>query len=281
MKHYTENLKKLYKNIDCEFDFTLECFVYDTLENDPQSYVRPAMLVCPGGGYNSCSDREATPIATSFLAKGFNAYVLTYSTKSVSQKDCFPVQLLQAAAAIDYIKNKASEHRTDENKIAVCGFSAGGHLAGMISCLFDCDSVKKAFPNKPDNYFRPFASVLSYAVLSADPEIAHSGSIENVSGGDKKVMEFISLEKRVKENTPPAFIWHTSDDGCVDCRNALRYAEALRKYNIPFGMHVYPHGQHGIALANQLTSNGRTVIENDYIATWVDEATHCLLKIFA
>lgn len=281
MKHYTENLKKLYKNVDCEFDFTLECFVYETLGGDPKDYTRPAMLVCPGGGYVNCSDREAVPIATAFSAKGFNTYVLKYSTTGVSEKDRFPVQLLQAAAAMDYIKSKAVEHRTDANRVAVCGFSAGGHVAGMISCLFDHESVKKAFPGKPENYFRPYASVLSYAVLSSDPEIAHMGSILNVSGGDQKVMDALCLDKCVKENTPPAFIWHTSDDNCVDCRNSLRYAEALRAHKIPFGMRIYPNGNHGISLANALTSNGRKEIENDYIATWVDDAAHCLLKIFA
>lgn len=278
MRHYTENLKKLYKNIGGDFEYSLECFVYDMLSADPESYARPAMLICPGGGYSNVSSREGVPIATSFLAKGFNCYVLTYSTMNDAPDEHFPIQLLQTAAAMDYIKSKAAEHRTDASKISVCGFSAGGHLAGMISCLFDHESVKKAFPKKDENYFRPYASVLSYAVLSSDPHIAHMGSFEKLTGNDKKMMDYLSLDKRVNEKTPPAFIWCTSDDGAVDCRSSLLYAAALRENRTKFELHVYPKGNHGISLANRLTSNGRETVEDDYIAGWVDLAADFLLK---
>ena len=276
MRHYTENLKKIYKNIDCEHEFSLECLVYDLVEGDSPERTRPAMLVIPGGGYSFVSGREGTPIALSFLAKGFNCYVLDYSTTGKTQKDRFPVQLLQAAAAIDYIKSKAKEHHTDINKISVCGFSAGGHLAGMISTLFNHESVKKAFPKKPDDYFRPYATVLSYAVLCH--EVGHAGSFKNVSGGDEETAKYLSLEKRVTEKTPPAFIWCTSDDGAVDSRNSLFYAAALWAHGIRYELHVYPKGSHGLSLANALTSNGRDYAENDYIAGWIDLAADFLLK---
>ena len=278
MRHYTENLRKIYKNIGGNFEYSLECFIYDTLGGDPETYTRPAMLICPGGAYAHVSDREGVPIALSFLAKGFNCYVLTYSVAIGAPDEHFPIQLLQAAAAIDYIKSKAAEHRTDASKISVCGFSAGGHLAGMISCLFDHESIKKAFPKKDENYFRPYASVLSYAVLSSDPHIAHMGSFENLTGKDQKLMEYLSLEKRVSEKTPPAFIWCTSDDAAVDCRSSLMYGAALREFGTKFEMHVYPKGNHGISLANKLTSNGREITEDDFIAGWVDLAADFLLK---
>ena len=281
MKNYTENLKKLYKNIDCEFEYSLECFVYEKLQNDPKNRLRPAMLVFPGGGYHMCSDREGTPIATAFLAKGFNVYVLTYSTCAHVENDRFPVQLLQAAAAMDYIKNKAAEHNTDASKISVCGFSAGGHLAGMASCMYKHEAVKAAFPDKSEEYFRPFASVLSYPVLSSDPAIAHMPSIDNLAGKNEKVKPSLSVEKWVDDRTPPAFIWHTSDDTVVDVRNSLVYAAALREHKIPFELHVYPHGPHGISLANTITDNGNPAVQNEYVSGWVDDAANCLLKIFA
>lgn len=281
MIHYTENLKKIYPNLGGKFDFSLECFAYGKFEADPETRRRPAMLIFGGGGYNFVSERESAPIATAFYAKGFNCYCLNYSTVRTDEGAHFPVQLLQAAAAIDYIKSKAAEHRTDENKICVIGFSAGGHLAGTISNLFNHESVKKAFPDKPENYFRPSASVLSYAVLVEDPAVAHTGSFNNVSGGDKKLAESLSLEKRVNGDTPPAFIWCTSDDSCVDCRNSLYYASALRANKIPFELHIYASGPHGISLANGSTSFGNPDLENEHIAEWVNAAAKFILKTFA
>ena len=278
MIHYKENLKKLYPQIGGNYDFTLESFIIDDLDEAVEKPCRPALLIFPGGAYSVCSEREGVPIAAAFAAKGFHCYVLHYSTASSDSSSRFPDQLLQAAAAIDYIKNKADEHGTDKTRIAVCGFSAGGHLAAMISTLYHHESIQKAFPNRCDDYFRPCASVLGYPVIVYNEKTAHLASFENLTGGDEKCKQALSLERCVTQKTPPAFIWHTSDDTAVDCRNSLEYASALREHGIKFELHVYASGPHGLSLANEVTCVGNPDLIDSYVANWVDDAARFLMK---
>ena len=218
------------------------------------------------------------PIAAAFASKGFNCYVLYYSTASTAPGSHFPDQLVQAATAIDYIKNKAEEHCTDAQKICVCGFSAGGHLAGMISSLFCHESVKKAFPDKKGEYFRPYAAVLGYPVTTSDERYYHRGSFINLTGGDGKLIKELALENCVTEKTSPAFIWHTADDELVDVRGSLLYAAALKENGVTFELHVYPHGSHGLALANESTCVGLPHYVNCYIAEWVENAAQFIIN---
>jgi acetyl esterase/lipase len=205
----------------------------------------PSALICPGGSYVYTSFREAEPIALNLLPMGYNAFVLDYSCAP----HCFPTQLIEVAAALELMHANADIWHVDTQRIAIMGFSAGGHLAGHYSNCYDIPEVRAVFPDSKPVH----ASVLGYPVISALPQYRHEHSIQCVSGHetitDEDVEKF-SLENRVSEKTPPAFIWHTAEDDCVPVMNSILYAQALAKQNIRFAMHIYPFGYHGLSTAD-------------------------------
>lgn len=208
---------------------------------------RRALLICPGGGYDWCSEREAEPIAFRFLAYNFNCFVLRYSCV----KKRFPTAALEAAAAMKHIRDNAEKFDIDPDKIIVCGFSAGGHLAGSLSNFWNSEILTKPLGCKPED-IKPNGSMLCYPVLTSDREYTHEGTIVNALGGeeDAELRELISLENRVGEHTPPTFLWHCADDGCVPVQNSLFYMSALSKNHIPFESHIYEWGGHGLSLCD-------------------------------
>ena len=234
---------------------------------------RPCMVVCPGGGYGMCSQRESEPVALKFLADGYNVFVINYSVAPHR----FPCQLREVAAVMELIYKNADAWYCDTEKIAIIGFSAGGHLAAHYSTMYDCKEVREVFPDsKPVN-----ASVLSYPVISADRDFAHMGSFKNLLGHepDEQEVKYFSCNNNVKENTPPAFLWHTAEDNCVPVKNSLVYAEALAKYKIPFELHVFPYGAHGLSTCDDQSCDNINDIHK-YNTVWIDNAKKWLRLIF-
>jgi acetyl esterase/lipase len=140
----------------------------------------------------------------------------------------------------------------DVNRIAIMGFSAGGHLAGHYSNRYDCPEVRRLFPASK----AVKASVLCYPVISAAPEYRHENTIQNVTGHQvitEADVENFSLDKLVSQTTPPTFLWHTAEDDVVPVANSILYANALAQKNIPFALHIYPHGRHGLSTADSMT----------------------------
>ena len=168
---------------------------------------------------------------------------------------------------MEIIYENADSWNCNTSKIAIMGFSAGGHLAAHYSTAFDCKEVREVFPeSKAVN-----ASVLCYPVITADPAHAHLGSFYNLLGKQEitqQDVEKYSCDRLVKENTPPAFIWHTAADNAVPVMNSLLYASALSKYKIPFELHIYPYGWHGLSTADYLT-NDNINEKIDHVAAWV------------
>lgn len=266
MKHEIIHLKDRFPFLgENGCDPTAEVYLpyYNMSEMNRQNKKRPCMVICPGGAYCMCSERESEPVALQFLAQGFNVFVITYSTAPHQ----FPTQLREVAALMELIYENADNWNCNTSKIAIMGFSAGGHLAAHYSTAYDCEEVREVFPeSKAVN-----ASVLCYPVITADPAHAHLGSFYNLLGKQditEQDVQKYSCDRLVKENTPPAFIWHTAEDNAVPVMNSLLYASALSKYKIPFELHIYPYGWHGLSTADYLT-NDNINEKIDHVAAWV------------
>jgi acetyl esterase/lipase len=239
---------------------------------------RGAVVICPGGGYERVSSREAEPIALQFNAAGFHAFVVYYSVAPVRH----PQPLLDLSRALNIIRSNAAEWQVDPQRIAVCGFSAGGHLAASLGVYWQQAEFSRGQGLQP-GLNQPNALILGYPVISAS-DVGHQGSFKNLLGPDPApaLLEQFSLEYHVNAQTPPTFLWHTSDDQVVMVENSLLFATALRHQQIPFELHVYPHGGHGLALATPESNNhsdGRG--EDPHVATWIGLCIEWLKGIFA
>ena len=275
MKHERLELKNYFDFIGANGENpVVETYLpYNMVEMNRQNQKRPCMVVCPGGGYGMCSERESEPIALQFLSEGFNVFVLTYSVAPHR----FPTQLREVAATMELIYANAEEWNCDTDKIAIIGFSAGGHLAAHYSTMFDCKEVRAVFPeSKSVN-----ASVLAYPVIDADFNNTHQGSFMNLLGHapDKAEEEYFSCNRQVKETTPPAFIWHTAEDGCVPVVNSISYAKALIEKKVPVELHIYPFGGHGLSTSDRETIDNVTNIVK-YNNIWLDSVKRWLNLIF-
>ena len=275
MKYEKLHLKEYYDFLgQNDADPVLEIYLpYNMTEMNRQNQKRPCMVVCPGGGYWACSQRESEPIALHFLPEGFNVFVLTYSTTPHR----FPTAMREVAAVMELIYKNADEWNCDTEKVAIIGFSAGGHLAAYYSNMYDCKEVREAFPeSKADN-----AALLSYPVITADPKVAHKGSFENLLGHypEGEELEYFSCDCQVDENTPPTFIWHTAEDTCVPVENSLRYATALTRNKVPVELHIYPFSYHGLSTCDKQTIDNldKNIIYN---SAWLDNAKKWLKLIF-
>lgn len=226
----------------------LYTYILDNFPGIDSSRQRPVVIICPGGGYEFTSDREAEPIAVQMNAMGFHACVLRYSVRPAT----FPTALLELATTINLVRENAKKWNIDPEKVIVAGFSAGGHLAACLGVFWNQDFLGGQL-EIPKKMLKPNGLLLSYPVITSG-EHAHQGSFDALLGENHTAtLEDVSLEKQVTADTPPAFIWHTYTDDAVPVENAFLFASALRRYNIPLEMHIYPEGEHGLALATEET----------------------------
>ncbi|MCG7377001.1 alpha/beta hydrolase [Paenibacillus sp. ACRSA] len=204
-----------------------------------------AVIICPGGGYGFLADHEGAPIAELLNRAGISAFVLKYRVAPHQQ----PAPLTDGQRAIRYVRAHAEDFGIHPSKIAVLGFSAGGHLTAMLGTVYDEGQTEHADPIERVSS-RPDRIILCYPVITME-SYGHAGSRENLLGpeaSDELVIAY-SAEKQVKADAPEAFIWHTSDDGAVPVQNSLRYALALGAHGIPYDLHVFEKGSHGLGLA--------------------------------
>ena len=247
----------------------LSCFVHTT-NLWAENIKRRAIIVCPGGGYHYCSPWEGETIALRFFAEGFSTFVLNYSVAPAK----FPQSVCELAEAVRLVRSRADEWNIDSDKIAVCGFSAGGHLAASLGIFYDKPEVLDNLKCTADEC-KPNGSILCYPVITSG-DFAHKGSFINLLGEEnvEALGEGVSLEKRVSETTPPAFIWSTCEDSAVPVENSLMFFSALRKYKINSELHIFPHGDHGICLGDGV--NGPRSDEAD---VWPSLASRWMKKL--
>lgn len=272
----TYRLAELFPALKNEnFEPTLTAYCPDTSrEIDPERR-RASVLICPGGGYCFTSDREAEPVALHFVGQGYNAFVLRYSCAPAK----YPQALLEASASVALIKRQAAEFHADPAKIAVCGFSAGGHLACSLGTLWAESFIAETLKLAPEEN-RPAGMILGYPVITSG-EFAHRGSFDALLGQDAPAEKIVSLslETRVTDKTPPAFIWHTANDDGVPVQNSLFLADALSRNNIPFELHIFPQGVHGLSLCDRRTGNGG-VLDNPHCGQWTELCVNWLRFTF-
>ncbi|MBQ8653809.1 MAG: alpha/beta hydrolase [Clostridia bacterium] len=212
--------------------------------------VRPLIIVCPGGGYGFTSDREAEVVALQFNAMGYHAAVLRYSVAPAR----FPTALLEVGQVVLQARANSEKWHIDPDRIAVVGFSAGGHLACSYGCLWSQKWVAEKL-NAETEQLRPNGMILGYPVITSG-EKAHHGSFHNLLGDEYDAKKAaVSLENCISEDVPPAFIWHTWEDGAVPVENSILLASALAEKKIPAELHIFQHGQHGLGLANWVTQS--------------------------
>lgn len=251
---------------------TMQAYILEANDDGP----RPMIVVCPGGGYYGIAENwEGERIAMAYVAAGFDAAVVNYCT----YPHHYPLPMQNAAAAIRICRENAEKWQVNPQKIAICGFSAGGHLAASISTLWNATELFTEEEIKSEIY-RPNASVLCYPVITTGDK-AHKDSFRNLLGtSDESLPEWklLSLENQVDEKTPPAFLWHTFEDTTVPVENSMYYAAALREHSVPFELHIYPKGWHGLSLSTVGLPRTKSFFNRDY--GWMKLSIDWLSEVF-
>lgn len=250
----------LWKDFEYEYPLSFGFIpnVHTYIHEDNQ--IRPAMLVVPGGGYSIVSPTEAEIVARRFYKKGFQVFILTYTTNLFMTQPLGLQPLWDLSRAVRMVRARAADFCVDPQRIVICGFSAGAHLCGSLCVHFDKieekSDVYSAYSNRPD------AAILSYPVITAEEEACHVGSYLALYGlkeecsvfsansllcsnASLEEIQFMSLEKHVTKNTPPCFLWQTATDEAVSVKNSYLFAEALQRNGVLYAHHVFSTGKHG------------------------------------
>lgn len=260
-------------------DVTLTTYVQEDSCEMLNGKKRPAVLICPGGAYLGCSDREGEPVALAFAHMGYHAFVLKYSVygaeafnrefKALSaKKECqYPAPIREVAAAMLKMREKAEEWFIDEDRIAICGFSAGAHNCAMYATHWHRPVITDFFGKEKEN-FRPAACILGYCLSDytymKDQVYKDSGAIElfqkanlsylGVGNPTAEQLVMVSPVNHVSMDTPPTFLWATAKDELVPVQHSIRLSHALADKGVPFEMHIFEDGCHGLSLATQATA---------------------------
>jgi acetyl esterase/lipase len=207
------------------------------------------VLVIPGGAYGYLAAPEGKPVAVWLQEHGVAAFVLHYRVAPYH----YPAEMLDALRAIRLVRSKAAEFRLSADRIGVWGFSAGGHLASYLMTQWQ-QQVTPPLDDVDRVDARPSFGILSYPVISMRPAITHHGSHENLLGplATAEQEAQLSNELHVAENSPPAFVFATTDDGVVAVQNSMAFYSAYVQKHLPIEMHLFEHGPHGVVLAQNL-----------------------------
>lgn len=223
---------------------TLTVFVPDSVAATGAS-----MVILPGGGYHHLADHEGAGFARWLTQQGVTCFVVKYRLASHGYRH--PAMLQDAARALRLVRASAPAWQLDPTRIGIMGSSAGGHLASTLLTHFDAGDADAVDPVERVSS-RPDLGILCYPVISMG-ENTHAGSRRGLLGNEPNpvLVEHLSNELQVTADTPPCFLWHTWEDSVVKVENSLSFAAALRRHQVPFDLHVYQHGGHGLGLGNR------------------------------
>lgn len=295
---------KLYED---RTDVVMTTYLFDPALLGIGGRKRPAVLIMSGGAYFSCSDVEGEPVALAFAALGYHAFTLKYSTYGAEaflnhfqgmqpKPECqHPAPMRDIAKAMMTIKERAGEWNIDADRIAVCGFSAGGHNAAMFAANWQNPVITDYF-RRDKEVFRPAACILGYGIsdyvymkenIAKDPNpfnkmffAASNTAFLGAPEVSEELLDEVSPARHVTDNMPPTFIWATAQDELVPVQHSIRMAHALADAHIPFEIHIFEEGPHGLSLATQASAPAKDQIYPD-AAKWVGLADAWLQKRFA
>ena len=253
MKKFTETIwNEGEYNYRAAYGFVPNIHAY--LHDDDEQ--RDCMIVLPGGGYCMVVPPEGEIPAMEFYDRGMNVFILTYTSDITMSVPLKKQPLNDAARAVRFIRKREKEYNIAGKKIIICGFSAGAHVCGTLAVHFD--DVPDTNEDYKDISARPDGVILSYPVITTG-EYTHIYSIWALVGqnASEEEKEYFSLEKQVKENTPPCFIWQTLNDNLVPVENSYLFANALREKGIYYAQYVFPSGFHGLSVPNEKFFEGK------------------------
>lgn len=232
-----------------------------------------ALLFCPGGGYANVTigSNNGESMAQRFLKMGFNVVaVLKYrlpDTLIVNSQEKVP--LCDAQKALSIIHQNATNWSIDNNKVAVIGSSAGGHLAASLANFKE----EIIAPNVKSEALKQAVSILMYPVISFNLPYRHKGSFKRLlasKSNNQSLLDYYSMENQVSKNTPPTFIIHALDDVSLVYENSLIYSESLKKHGVNYKYVKLKKGGHGFGLNFQKTGVDWTI----ELEQWLHEETN-------
>jgi len=239
---------------------------------------RPAILIIPGGGYSYCSSREGDPVSLTFNKAGYQAFVLKYHCGDAS---AYPTPLVEIAKACSHIRNCSEEYRVDANKIAVIGFSAGGHLASLLGSSWHQKSLED-LTGLHAVEMRPDAVLLGYPLVNLKPftERLHDQdkNIPPVGAMIEEYAPHLDPLALVSEFTPPTYLFHTMGDKIMLPIETIEYVATLIKHDVNCEYHLFNEGEHGLSTSDSLSCYGRAYPKR--IHYWVPMAIAWLNELF-
>lgn len=217
--------------------------------DDQSAASKAGIIIFPGGGYGGLAGHEGQDYAQWFNQQGISAFVVKYRLGTHGYRH--PVMLQDAARAVRYVRHHSTTFKVNPSHIGIIGSSAGGHLSSTLLTHFDNGSSESEDPIEKLSS-RPDFGILCYPVITMGPE-THQGSKNNLLGKDPdpSLVWYLSNDRQVSPQTPPCFVWHTAEDKAVLVQNSIAFASALAAANVPFDLHIYQKGRHGIGLQSK------------------------------
>lgn len=257
-------MKTIHITVPNHDDASLEGYILDCEMTLGQDVNRPAIVICPGGGYLYCSPREAEPVALRYAANGYHAFILRYST---GRKAGNFAPLDEVSWVIGLLRENAAQWHIDPDKILTCGFSAGGHLAMAAGVMAE---------NKPNGMILSYPAPMIPNIPGADFMLKLLTGRETVTDADAN---HFNLLTKITKDAPPVFLVATAED-MLTPGGALAIANAYQAQGLGYELHIFQHGPHGYSLADATSADGSSRMLNDAYAHWLDLSVSWLKKVF-